>query len=322
MAADRMSKKAKVDRGLSHYPNPITSPLVWDLAKKEYRTFHYYPLISNETDDWYLLDGWNACIATNTSGDPLYWLRATGKVTKESMIVILKQSIALRYPGATLETFCRNNILLSDTKTLLLTWSLDSLTEIGNIDLVREVQDHQRRGSEQTKEEIHVNVSLCEMYEEGHILNARSLLCNTSHSGHPLQLIISSHIRAFEQTSDLPTDIYTSGYPVSATSFWLVATKGTISYIHSDCFGVGTVVEVWCGQKLCYIDEYIGDWAPGFIPDPEDWTSEVVLLKPGSALYAIEETLCAQARNATASKTLITPTPNTTHTNPQVRGGF
>ncbi len=35
-----------------------------------------------------------------------------------------------------------------------------------------------------------------------------------------------------------------------------------------------------------------------------------------------EETLCAQARNATASKTLITPTPNTTHTNPQVCGGF
>ncbi len=38
--------------------------------------------------------------------------------------------------------------------------------------------------------------------------------------------------------------------------------------------------------------------------------------------YTAEETLCAQARNATASKTLITPTPNTTHTNPQVRGGF
>ncbi len=36
----------------------------------------------------------------------------------------------------------------------------------------------------------------------------------------------------------------------------------------------------------------------------------------------VEETLCAQARNASASKTLITPTPNTTHTNPQVGGGF
>ncbi len=36
---------------------------------------------------------------------------------------------------------------------------------------------------------------------------------------------------------------------------------------------------------------------------------------------SVEETLCAQARNATASKTLITPTPNTTHTNPQSSWG-
>ncbi len=87
-----------------------------------------------------MLDGWNACIATDASGDPLYQLKVTGKGTKESMIVILKQSIALRYPGVTLKTFCHNNILLSDTKMLPLMWSLDSLKEIGNIDLVREVQ--------------------------------------------------------------------------------------------------------------------------------------------------------------------------------------
>ncbi len=36
----------------------------------------------------------------------------------------------------------------------------------------------------------------------------------------------------------------------------------------------------------------------------------------------VEETLCVQARNATALKTLITPTPNTTHTNPQVCWGI
>ncbi|SJL16817.1 uncharacterized protein ARMOST_20346 [Armillaria ostoyae] len=46
--------------------------------------------------------------------------------------------------------------------------------------------------------------------------------------------------------------------------------------------------------------------------------------------YGLDDTIegpvkrlrCAYARNATESKTLITPTPNTTHTNPQVRGGF
>ncbi|SJL03255.1 uncharacterized protein ARMOST_06607 [Armillaria ostoyae] len=310
MAADRMSKKAKLDRGLSHSPNPITSPLVWAPAKKQYRTFDYYPLISNEIDDRHALDGWNACIATDPSGGPLYRLKATGKGTKESMIVTLKQSIALRYPGATVETFHRNNILLFDTKTLPLTWSLDSLRAIGNVDLVQEVQDHQQRSSEETKEYIHVNVSLGEMYEEGlleegRILNALSLPRNTSHSDHPLQSIISSDIRAFEQTSNLPTDIYTPGYPVSATSFWLVATKGAINYIHPDCFGVGTVVEVLCGWKLwyvfqhrrtvgnrqdSYIDEYMGDWAPGFIPDPKDWTAEVVLLEPGSAFYMHPDT--------------------------------
>ncbi len=32
--------------------------------------------------------------------------------------------------------------------------------------------------------------------------------------------------------------------------------------------------------------------------------------------------LCAQARNGTELKTLITPTPNTTHTNPQVHWGI
>ncbi|PBK79255.1 hypothetical protein ARMGADRAFT_1040947, partial [Armillaria gallica] len=279
MAADRTSKKVKVDRGLSRSPNPITSPLVWDLAKKEYRTFNYYPLISNETDDQYLLDGWNACIATDASGDPLYWLKATGKGTEESMIVILKQSIALRYPGATLGTFRRNNILLSDTKTLPLMWSLDSLTEIGNIDLVRET----------------INGAALSIQGSKFMSTYPYVKCMKKWPPPTIKptvfRIISSHIRAFEQTSDLPTDIYTSGYPVLTTSFWLVATKGAISYIHSNCFGVGTVVEVLCGRKLwtvgnrqdSYIDEYMGDWAPGFIPDPEDWTSEVVLLKPGSA---------------------------------------
>ncbi len=38
-------------------------------------------------------------------------------------------------------------------------------------------------------------------------------------------------------------------------------------------------------------------------------------------VHCAEETLCAQARNATALKTLITLTSNTTHTNPQSSRG-
>lgn len=80
-----------------------------------------------------------------------------------------------------------------------------------------------------------------------------------------------------------------------------MATKGAISYLHPDCHGVGTVVEVLCGRKLWYvfqrrypeaqgtrhdsrIDEYMRDWAPGFIPDADQWEAEVVILEPGSAL--------------------------------------
>ncbi len=48
---------------------------------------------------------------------------------------------------------------------------------------------------------------------------------------------------------------------------------------------------------------------------------EIGLIVPIHVHYG-EETLHVQARNATVSKTLITPTPNTTHTNPQVHGGF
>ncbi|PBK86237.1 hypothetical protein ARMGADRAFT_1086709 [Armillaria gallica] len=44
------------------------------------------------------------------------------------------------------------------------------------------------------------------------------------------------------------------------------------------------------GRQDSYIDEYMGDWAPGFIPDLKDWTAEVVLLEPGSAFYMHPDT--------------------------------
>ncbi|KAK0435332.1 uncharacterized protein EV420DRAFT_1653305 [Desarmillaria tabescens] len=126
-------------------------------------------------------------------------------------------------------------------------------------------------------EQLHVSVSLREMYEEGlledgRILNALSLPCSTSYSGHLYS--------PFEQTSDLPEDIYTAEYPVSVTSFWLVARKEPlVTFIQI------VLVSVPSLRQDSRIDEYINDWAPGFIPDPEEWTAEVVLLEPGSAFY-------------------------------------
>ncbi|KAK0474126.1 hypothetical protein IW261DRAFT_1569190 [Armillaria novae-zelandiae] len=174
--------------------------------------------------------------------------------------------------------------------------------------LFNHTPDHQRRASKETKDNINVNMSLRELFEEGleqegRVLNALALPCTTSYDSDPLQFILSSHCRAFEHTSDMPADIFDTTYPVSTTSFWLVATKGTISYMHCDCHGVGTVVEVLCGRKLWYIfqhrgssaddsmiEEYMGDWAPGFIPSPDEWEAEVVLLEPGSAFYMRPDT--------------------------------
>ncbi|KAK0438495.1 uncharacterized protein EV420DRAFT_1651420 [Desarmillaria tabescens] len=242
---------------------------------------------ARELDDRITIHGWNDCIVNDKTGSPWY-KPDTGKGLEESMIVTLSFSNAMKNPMATLETFCNYHIFLYGTKTSPLTWSLNDLSK--------------------TKDYLHVNLSLCEIYEEGledegRVLNALSLPCSTSETGHPLQLIVSSHIRAFEQTSDLPEDIFDTSYPISATNFWLVVMKGVISYIHSDCHGVGTFVEVLCGRKLWYvfqhhgsrrqdsrIDEYMGDWAPGFILDPREWEAKVVLLEPGSAFYMCPDT--------------------------------
>ncbi|KAK0493735.1 hypothetical protein EDD18DRAFT_1356186 [Armillaria luteobubalina] len=63
------------------------------------------------------------------------------------------------------------------------------------------------------------------------------------------------------------------------------------------------VVEVLCGRKLWYIfqchgssaddsmiEEYMGDWAPGFIPSPDEWEAKLVLLEHGSAFYMCPDT--------------------------------
>ncbi|KAK0470698.1 hypothetical protein IW261DRAFT_1572984 [Armillaria novae-zelandiae] len=191
----------------------------------------------------------------------------------------MAHSVAMDNPSATLETFRNYNIYHYMWARHPLSWSLPNLSLVGNVDSLREVQDHQRRASKETKDNINVNMSLRELFEEGleqegRVLNALALpyICDTT-------------------------------YPVSATSFWLVATKGTISYMHCDCHGVGTVVEVLCGRKLWYIfrrrgssaddsmiEEYMGDWAPGFIPSPDEWEAEVVLLEPGSAFYMHPDT--------------------------------
>ncbi len=91
------------------------------------------------------------------------------------------------------------------------------------------------------------------------------------------------------------------------TNFWFVATKGAATNVATDSFGVGTAIEVLCGCQIWYLfqrrdtgdkdvainweaepdDDVANDWEPGCIPDPKYWTAEIVVLKPGSALYVM-----------------------------------
>ncbi|KAK0477751.1 hypothetical protein EDD18DRAFT_1365268 [Armillaria luteobubalina] len=108
-------------------------------------------------------------------------------------------------------------------------------------------------------------MSLRELFEEGleqegHVLNALALPSMTLYDSNTLQFILSSHHQAFEHTSNMLADIFDTTYPVSATSFWLVATKGTISYMHCDCHGV------------------------------DEWEAKVVLLEPELAFYMHPDT--------------------------------
>ncbi len=48
------------------------------------------------------------------------------------------------------------------------------------------------------------------------------------------------HRTAFNQTEDLPRDLFPQEFPKRATTWSLVSTHGTITYIHSDSQGVGT----------------------------------------------------------------------------------
>ncbi len=56
------------------------------------------------------------------------------------MIAALSLCHAANNPSGTLETFRSYNILLYGTQTPSLTWSLQDLSQIGNIDLLRDVQ--------------------------------------------------------------------------------------------------------------------------------------------------------------------------------------
>ncbi|KAK0479938.1 hypothetical protein EDD18DRAFT_1363949 [Armillaria luteobubalina] len=139
---------------------------------------------------------------------------------------------------------------------------------------------------------------IIDLMDEGRVLNTFSLPSPSNLFGdNPLHFTLVSHVPAFEGTVDLLSEeIFNPQYPCGAISFWTVSMKGAIHHIHSNSAGVGTVVKVVCGRQLFYIfwrsestvndshiDEYLEDWAPGFIPDSDKWEAELVVLEPGLA---------------------------------------
>ncbi|KAK0479480.1 hypothetical protein IW261DRAFT_1564120 [Armillaria novae-zelandiae] len=102
------------------------------------------------------------------------------------------------------------------------------------------------------KDNINVNMSLRELFEEGLEQEGQCFECSCP-AMYGLPMIPTPYNLSYQATVEhLNThliclaDIFDTTYPVSATSFWLVATKGAISYMHCDCHGVGT----GCGGPL------------------------------------------------------------------------
>ncbi|KAK0460288.1 uncharacterized protein EV420DRAFT_1641633 [Desarmillaria tabescens] len=249
-----------------------------------------------EVQDRALLDGWHKC-CINASVS-----LSVAPTVESALVYHLDFDLAINNPVHTLERFHDHNILVVGATTSQITWMLSSLSKIGNPDANRDFQDHQGQGRD-------MRLSLHELHEEsqeneGLILSVLHLPCRTQDL-HPLQLIFSSDMGVFKQTSVNTERIFqTEGYPASATHFWYVATKSAIDRIKPYCLGVCTVIQVHCGHQLWYLfqrrvkkrDKLIHayhDWDFDFVNDPKQWKAEVVVLEPGNVLFIQPGTLHA-----------------------------
>ncbi|PBK94309.1 hypothetical protein ARMGADRAFT_1029448 [Armillaria gallica] len=123
---------------------------------------------------------------------------------------------------------------------------------VGDLDAPQEVQDHQKQMDPEKRDDINIAMSFRELFCEGQGIETISYL-----------LTFSVHRTVFDQTEDLPRDLFPQEFPKQATTWSLVSICGAITYIHSDS----------------------QEWEPGFIPDPKDWDAEVVLLEPGTIFF-------------------------------------
>ncbi|KAK0434661.1 uncharacterized protein EV420DRAFT_1653887 [Desarmillaria tabescens] len=293
---------------------PRLNPVCYECADEPLLFPNYYVALVDQTinlsvlglkstfqDDKETVLGWQACAC----GSLTCW---HGKSINnwECMVAHVSTS-QLAAGGVSLQALLRTKqvFVTSMEGSSLWEWDIDSMKKIGNVDVPQEVQDHSTRSKKDM--ELHIECSLCSVLEQrdqgskGLVLNALYLpraersLVETPHA----EPVMSQSI-AFDQTREVPTDIFDNHYPKDATCFTLASTMATFSYIHHDGIGVGTVIQVLTGKKIwfffhrvaCHIqdthvDEFMDDWVPGFIPDPTEWEAEVVVLEPGTVLQVI-----------------------------------
>ncbi|KAK0191842.1 hypothetical protein F5146DRAFT_1135527 [Armillaria mellea] len=287
-------KATKLDP--KHYERaqePLVFPGCYLPSLDKELTLQVYGLQSTLEDDQKTIAGYLACIAAGAehveSADPADSY-ATPMVAKMNVEELMSNT-------GRLQTLLRSqHVYVTGVRANSeWNWDLECMKRVGNIDVVQEVQDHSRRS--EPKGKLHVDCSLRTVLQQGN-LNGKGLVLNALFLPIPEKPLeepqcieeVMCQSTAFNQTREMPEDIFECYYPKLATMFALASTAATFSYVHADGMGVGTVVQVLTGKKIwflfrrCgvtmlngYIGEFFDDWQPGFIPDCDRWDAEIFM---------------------------------------------
>ncbi|KAK0197864.1 hypothetical protein F5146DRAFT_1130779 [Armillaria mellea] len=295
-------KATKLDlKRYEHAQEPLVFPGCYLPSLDKELTLQVYGLQSTLEDDQKTIAGYLACVAAGAervesadSADSY----ATPMVAKMNIEELMSNTgrlqTLLRSQHVYVTGVCANSEW---------NWDLECMKRVGNIDIVQEVQNHSRRS--EPKGKLHVDCSLCTVLQQGN-LNGKGLVLNALFLPileKPLEeprciKEVMCQSMAFNQTREMPEDIFEHYYPKLATMFALASTAATFSYVHADGRGVGMVVQVLTGKKIwflfrrcgvtvpnSYIREFFDDWQPGFIPDCDRWDAEMLMLEPGTLLF-------------------------------------
>ncbi|KAK0467343.1 uncharacterized protein EV420DRAFT_1474663 [Desarmillaria tabescens] len=263
-------------------------------------------------DDKETVLGWQAC-----AHDSLTCWHGKSINDRECMVAHVSAS-QLAARGVSLQALLQTKqvFVTSMEESSPWEWDIDSMKKIGNVDVPWEVQGGYAEPLVECLSDILFKTILPgarktwsftsngDRESKGLVLNAlylpraERLLVETPHA----EPVMSQSI-AFDQTREVPTDIFNNHYPKDATCFALASTMATFSYIHHDGMSVRTVIQVLTGKKIWFffcrvacciqdthVDEFMNDWVPGFIPDPTEWEAEVVVLEPGTVLFMCPNT--------------------------------